>query len=106
MCLPLWVYWLILKNKDLRYYIFDRNKEKYIFPERQFLVEYMCMSLKERMTKAEIKKYLIGLNKEVGLFITAIDYDGGIREDEPFDFYENICERMRKEGRLIGEGKL
>lgn len=87
----------------MRYYIFDRNKEKFIFPERQYLVTYLCMFLKDRMSKSEIKKYLLGLNKEVGLFITAIGYDGEIREDDPFDFYENICDRMRKEGRLIEE---
>ncbi len=87
----------------MKYYIYDRNKEKYIFPKKELMVEYICCFLKEKVNREQIKKFLLGLNKEAGLFITVVGYEGELREDAPFDYFTDIIQYLRKEGRLVEE---
>lgn len=90
----------------MRYYIYDRKKEKFIFPERRYFVEYLSLHLGEEVTRDQVLKFLKGLNREVGVFITAIDYDGQIREDSPLDYFTSVMEFLQERGYLVEKGKL
>ena len=90
------------RDTIMKYLMFDRGGVKFFFPRKNLFIEYLSCLVPEAVSKASVKKFLLGLDKEEGVYTTIIWSDGSIREDSAFDYYKDLVRFLDKEGRLYG----